>query len=133
MYVSKNICKVNDLPPQIFLKKYAKIKPDRLSSLKKFDSSLIPSCQEVLQLKIKRHWVSAIVAHLADVRPEEFGWTFGNDGRYIIKWCEGPSAQRVLDVTISEDTEPLTENATEGTYKTYKAVTIQVPFCGKLK
>ena len=33
-------------------------------------------------------------------------------------------------VTISEDTEPSTENDTVGTYK---AVTIQVRFCGKLK
>ena len=45
MYGSKSICKVNDLRPQIFLKKYAKIKPEnRLNCLKKFDSSLIAPC-----------------------------------------------------------------------------------------
>ena len=42
----------------------------------------------------------------------------------------GTAAPQVLDVTISEDTEPSTENDTDGTYK---AITIQVRFCGKLK
>ena len=137
IYASKNICKVNDLRTQIFQKKYAKIKlEDRLNCVKKLDSSLIPQCKEVLLLKIKRvhlivrPWASAIVAHPPDDRPEEFGWTFSNDGKYIIKWFEGPAAPRVLDVTISEDTEPSTENDTEGTYK---AITIQVRFSGKLK
>ena len=75
---SKNICKVNELRTQILLKKYAKIKPeDRLKNcVKKFDSSLIPPCKEVLLLKIKRvhlivrRWASAIVAHPPDDRPE---------------------------------------------------------------
>ena len=49
--------------------------------------------------------------------PKEFGWTFSNDSKYIIKWFEGPAAPRVLDVAILEDTEPWTENDTEGTYK----------------
>ena len=53
-----------------------------------------------------------------------------NDGKYIIKWFEGPAAPRVLDVTISKDTEPSTENDTEGNYT---AITIQVRFSGKLK
>ena len=53
-----------------------------------------------------------------------------NDSKYTIKWFEGPAASRVLDVTVSEDTEPSTENDTEGTYK---AITIQVLFSGKLK
>ena len=39
-----------------------------------------------------------------DDRPEEFGWVFSNDDKYIIKWFEGPGATRVLDMTISEDT-----------------------------
>ena len=136
IYASKNICKVNDIRTQIFLKKYSKIKPeDRLNCVKKFDSSLIPPCKEVLLLKIKRvHlivrcWTSAIVTHSPDDKPEEFGWTFSNDSKYIIKWFEGPAVPRVLDVTISEDTKPSTENDTEGTYK---AITIQVRFCGKL-
>ena len=47
-----------------------------------------------------RRWASAIVAHPPDDKPEEFGWTFSNDGKYIIKWFEGPAAPRVLDVTI---------------------------------
>ena len=35
MYPSKNICKVNDIGTQIFLKKYAKLKPeDRLVCVK---------------------------------------------------------------------------------------------------
>ena len=73
-----------------------------------------------------RRWGSAIVAHPPHDKPEELGWTFSNDGKYIIKWFEGPTAQRVLDVTITEDTESSTENDTEG-------ITIQVRFCGKLK
>ena len=109
IYASKNICKVNDIRTQIFLKKYAKIKPeDRLNCVKKFDSSLIPPCKEVLFLKIKivhlivRRWASAIAAHPPDDGPEQFGWTFSNNGKYIIKWFEGPAAPRVLDVTISK-------------------------------
>ena len=134
IYASKNIRKVNNLRTQIFLKKYEKIKPeDRLNCVKKFVSSLIPPCKEVFLLKIKRvhliylkrHWASATVAHPPDDRLEEFGWTFSNDGKYIIKWFEGPAAPRVLDVTISEDTKPSTQNDTEGTYK---AITIQVHF-----
>ena len=31
---------------------------------------------------------------------------FSNDEKYIIKWFEGSAAAQVLDVTISEDTEP---------------------------
>ena len=55
IYASKNICKVNDIRTQIFLKKYAKIKPEgRLNCVKKFDSSLIPPCKKVHLLKIKR-------------------------------------------------------------------------------
>ena len=77
-----------------------------------------------------RCWTSAIVTHSPDDKPEEFGWTFSNDSKYIIKWFEGPAVPRVLDVTISEDTKPSTENDTEGTYK---AITIQVLFSGKLK
>ena len=104
--------------------------------LKNFTGSLIPPCKEVLLLKIKRvplivrRWAQAMVAHPPDDRPEEFGWTFSNDGKYIIKWFEGPKEPRVLDVTISEDTVPSTENYTNGTYK---AITIQVRFCGKLR
>ena len=64
--------------------------------------------------------------HPPDDRPEEFGWTFKNDG----KWFEGPAAPQVLDMTVSKDTEPSTENDTKGTYI---AITIQVRFCGKLK
>ena len=96
----------------------------------------LPPCKEVLLLKIERvhlivrRWASAIAAHPPDDGPEEFGWTFSNDGKYIIKWFEGPAAPRVLDVTISEDTKPSTENDTEGTYK---AITKQIRFCGKLK
>ena len=33
-----------------------------------------------------------------DDRPEEFGWVFSNDDKYIIKWFEGAAAARVLDV-----------------------------------
>ena len=93
IYASKNICKINDIRTQIFLKKYAKIKPeDRLNCVKKIDSSLIPPYKEVLLLKIKgvhlivRRWTSNIVAHPLDDKPEEFGWTFSNDSKYIIKW-----------------------------------------------
>ena len=82
IYASKNICKVSNLQTQIFLKKYAKIKPeDLLNCVKKFDSSLIPPCKDVLLLKIKRvhlivrRWASAIVAHPSDGKPEDFGWT----------------------------------------------------------
>ena len=46
------------------------------------------------------------MVHLSDDRPEEFGWVFSNDDKYIIKCFEGPAAARILDVTISEDTEP---------------------------
>ena len=49
-----------------------------------------------------RRWASAIAAHLPDHGPEEFGWTFSNSGKYIIKWFEGPAAPRVLDVAISK-------------------------------
>ena len=79
-----------------------------MNCVKKFDSSLIPPCKEVLFLKIKivhlivRRWASAIAAHPLDDGPEEFGWTFSNNGKYIIKWFEGPAAPRVLDVTISK-------------------------------
>ena len=79
---------------------------------------------------ILRLWASAIVVHPPDDRPEEFGWTFSNDGKYIIKWFEGPAAPQVLDMAVSKDTEPSTENDTEGTYI---AITIQVRFCVKLK
>ena len=114
-----------------------KNKTRRLLELcRKIDSSLIPPCKEVLLLKIKsvhlivRRWASAIVPHPPDDKPEEFGWTFSNDGKYIITWFEGPEAPRVLDEIISEDTKPSTENYTEGTYK---AITKQIRFCGKLK
>ena len=137
VYASKNICKVNDIQTQIFLNKYTKIKPeDHLNCVKKFDSSLIPPCKGVLLPKIKRvhlivrRWASAIVVHPPDDKPEKCGLTFSNDGKYIIKWFEGPAAPRVLDVTISKDTKPSTENDTKGSYK---AITIQVRFCGKLK
>ena len=90
IYARKNICKVSDIRTQIFLKKYAKIKPeDHLNCVKKFDGSLIPPCKEVLLLKIKRvhlivrRWALAIVSHPPDDKPEEFGWTFSNDGKYI--------------------------------------------------
>ena len=46
------------------------------------------------------------MVHPPDDRPEEFGWVFSNDDKYIIKWFEGPGATRVLDMTISEDTGP---------------------------
>ena len=95
VYASKNICKVNDLRTQIFLKKYAKIKlEDRLNCVKKSDSSLIMPCKEVLLLTIKivhlilRRWASAIVAQPPDDRSEELGWTFSNDDKYIIKWFD---------------------------------------------
>ena len=77
IYANKNVCKVKDLRTQIFWKQYAKIKPeDRLNCVKKFDSSLISPCKEVLLLKIKRahlivrRWASPIVAHPLDDRPE---------------------------------------------------------------
>ena len=123
IYGSKTIDKVNDLRTHIFTKKYNKIKPeDRLDAVKKFDSSLMPPCKDVLLLKLKRvnlitrRWASAVRAHPPNDRPEDFGWTLSNDGQYIIKWFEGPAAPRVLDVTISEDTEPTTEDFTEGTF-----------------
>ena len=46
------------------------------------------------------------MVHSPDDRPEEFGWVFSIDDKYIIKWLEGPAVARVLDVTISEDTGP---------------------------
>ena len=46
------------------------------------------------------------MVHPPDDRPEEFGWVFSNDDKYIIKWFKGPGATRVLDMTISEDTGP---------------------------
>ena len=107
-----------------------------MNYVKEFNRSLITPCKEVLLLKVKRvhliakYWALTIVAQPPDGKPEEFGWTFSNDGRYIIKWCEGSAAPRVLDLSVSEDTEPSTENDIEGTYK---AIAIQVCFCGKLK
>ena len=54
MCASKDICKVNDLRTQMFLKRHTQIKPyDRLKCVKKFDSSLVQPCKEVLLLKIK--------------------------------------------------------------------------------
>ena len=44
------------------------------------------------------------MVHPLDDSPEEFGWVFSNDNKYIIKWFEGPAAAQVLDVTISKDT-----------------------------
>ena len=51
MYASKNICKVNDLQTQIFVKKYAKVKPETFRIVWKIDRSLIPQCKEVILLK----------------------------------------------------------------------------------
>ena len=71
-----------------------------------------------------RRWASAIVTHPLDDRPEEFGWTFSNYGKYIIKWFEGPAVPRVLDVTISEYTKPSTDHDTKVLIKLslYKSV-----------
>ena len=33
-----------------------------------------------------------MVVHPPGDRPEEFGWAFSNDDKYIIKWFEGPAA-----------------------------------------
>ena len=49
-----------------------------------------------------------------DARPEEFGWAFSNGSKYIIKWFQGPAAPHVSGMTISKNTEPSTENDTEG-------------------
>ena len=49
---------------------------DLLNYVKKFDSSFMPPCKEVLLLKMKRvhiivrRWASAIVAHPSDNRSE---------------------------------------------------------------
>ena len=60
-----------------------------------------------------------------DERPKTFGRTFSNDNKYFDKWHEKPVAPQILDVTISEDTEPSIEKATEDTYNGILSLLLQ--------
>ena len=106
----QSLGKETDVRTQMFLGKYEAKKPEeRLSCSKKFNSSMMPPCQKVLQQKIKRvhlimrHWVSSTRAHPPNDNPEDFGWILSEDGIYKVKWFVGHVAPSALEISITED------------------------------
>ena len=93
---------------QIFLEKYRpKCGEERLRCAKKLDGSIMPPCGNVLLQKLKRthlitRWMSATVSQPPDEYPKNSGWVF-EDQSYIIKWFEGSTAPKALDVVYDEN------------------------------
>ena len=110
VYGKKHIDKVNNVRRQIFWGKYDAKKPEeQLSCSKKFNSSMMPPCQKVLQQKIKRvhlitrRWVSSTRVDSSNDNPECFGWILSEDGSYKVKWFEGHVAPSASEISITED------------------------------
>ena len=84
-----------------------------VSCAKKMEGSQLPPCFRVLREKIRRadlvtgRWISAVESRPPLWKPEEEGWVIKN-GKYAIKWFDGPVAPEILDV-VENDNEDVGE------------------------
>ena len=109
VYGKKKLTSINEVRFQIFLDKYKqkKKKNQSITDVKTMDGSSMPPCFKVLKEKIKRtslvasKWYSSTDPYEPDMPPECHGWII-HEGKYKMKWFEGPAAPKSLDIVLTD-------------------------------
>ena len=110
LYSKKKLFDLDDVRLHIFLQKYQSSGRDDapISAFKRFDGSMIPPCNSVLEKKIYRAiyvgvlWKSATSALMPDIDPTDYAWIV-KDGGYQINWYNGDALPAQLDVAYERE------------------------------
>ena len=121
VYGKKKVTSINEVRLQVFASKYKQKKngTKSITDVKSMDGSAMPPCYRVLLEKIKRtafvasRWYSSTMPIEPAASPADHGWVFGDDGKYRIKWFDGETAPRSLDIILNDVVDEEEDNSDE--------------------